>query len=203
MIRTKPEFAIKVNDLCWRFFELTCFVISWTLKYTHNDLFSVSYPNGYKSGLCFIVKMHCFLQIGGSWIKWVNILLIRPSNIILCMINLKRAQFYWYHCFEMITSPDWSYLSIIQKMCQYLRRLQKWLLGQWCKFECYSKYFFQSTHSFTKIQNKRLGNICFFWRYGAFNMAFLHWKFNLQIIRFFIFYFLSERTMASNANWFY
>lgn len=124
MIRTKPEFAIKVNDLYWRFFELTCFVISWTLKYTRNDLFSVSYPNGYKSGLCFIVKMHCFLQIGGSWIKWVNVLLIRPSNIILCMINLKRAQFYLYHCFEMITSPDWSYLSIIQKMCQYLRRLQ-------------------------------------------------------------------------------
>lgn len=120
MIRTKPEFAIKVNDLYWRFFELTCFVISWTLKYTRNDLFSVSYPNGYKSGLCFIVKMHCFLQIGGSWIKWVNILLIRPSNIILCMINLKRAQFYWYHCFEMITSPDWSYLSIIQKMNDFL-----------------------------------------------------------------------------------
>lgn len=120
MIRTKPEFAIKVNDLCWRFFKLTCFVISWTLKYTPNDLFSVSYPNGYKSGLCFIVKMHCFLQIGGSWIKWVNILLIRPSNIILCMINLKRTQFYWYHCFEMITSPDWSYLSIIQKMNDFL-----------------------------------------------------------------------------------
>lgn len=195
MIRTKPEFAIKVNDLCWRFFKLTCFVISWTLKYTHNDLFSVSYPNGYKSGLCFIVKMHCFLQIGGSWIKWVNILLIRPSNIILCMINLKRAQFYWYHCFEMITSPDWSYLSIIQKMNDFLVND--------ASLNAIQSIFFQSTHSFTKIQNKRLGNICFFWRYGAFNMAFLHWKFNLQIIRFFIFYFLSERTMASNANWFY
>lgn len=152
MIRTKPEFAIKVNDLCWRFFELTCFVISWTLKYTHNDLFSVSYPNGYKSGLCFIVKMHCFLQIGGSWIKWVNILLIRPSNIILCMINLKRAQFYWY--------DNFSWLKLLKHHPK-----DEWLLGQCCKFECYSKYFFQSTHSFTKIQNKRLGNICFF--FGA------------------------------------
>lgn len=195
MIRTKPEFAIKVNDLCWRFFELTCFVISWTLKYTHNDLFSVSYPNGYKSGLCFIVKMHCFLQIGGSWIKWVNILLIRPSNIILCMINLKRAQFYLYHRFEMITSPDWSYLSIIQKMNDFLVND--------ASLNAIQSIFFNLHTQLYQNSKQKVRNYMLFWRYGAFNMAFLHWKFNLQIIRFSIFYFLSERTMASNANWFY
>lgn len=196
MIRTKPEFAIKVNDLCWRFFKLTCFVISWTLKYTHNDLFSVSYPNGYKSGLCFIVKMHCFLQIGGSWIKWVNILLIRPSNIILCMINLKRAQFYLYHRFEMITSPDWSYLSIIQKMNDFL-------VNDASLNAIQSIFFNLHTQLYQNSKQKVREYMLFFWRYGAFNMAFLHWKFNLQIIRFSIFYFLSEITMASNANWFY
>lgn len=194
MIRTKPEFAIKVNDLCWRFFKLTCFVISWTLKYTHNDLFSVSYPNGYKSGLCFIVKMHCFLQIGGSWIKWVNILLIRPSNIILCMINLKRAQFYWYHCFEMITSPDWSYVASSKRWMTSWSMLQVWMLF---------KVFFSIYTQLYQNSKQKVREYMLFWRYGAFNMAFLHWKFNLQIIRFFIFYFLSERTMASNANWFY